>query len=216
MFSWIVNLLIKVYSSYSLPIIHGNFTLKGLTGETLEIIRDNYGVPHIYAQNEEDLIFGQGFVHAQDRLWQIESLRYLQTHDMYSHLLTISLSFFSLSLSRRVSQGILSEIIGKDGITADVKMRTFGFHKLAIDDVSILSNYEKKILTAYANGVNAYIDSDLFKIPVEFQLLRLDVHRWTIVDGCCLFRLLAFMMSRGFFTKLHLWRLRKLASIFLV
>ena len=111
----------------------GTLRLQGLH-EPVEIITDRYGVPHIYARDEEDLYFAQGYMHAQERLWQME-------------------------LNRRVGSGRLSEIFGEIAIEADRFARRLGMHRAAAAEVPRLPAQSKSILEAYARGVNAFIDA---------------------------------------------------------
>ena len=100
--------IITRMSKSTLPVVDGKIKLNGLD-QPIEIIRDEWGIPHIFAQNQSDLFFGQGFVHAQDRLWQME-------------------------LNRITAQGRLSEIFGEIALDTDRVVRTFGFNRLAKSD----------------------------------------------------------------------------------
>src|SRR5688572_27893857 len=116
----------------SLAQIEGTVALPGLRGR-VEVIRDRWGVPHIYAENVDDLFFAQGFVQAQDRLWQME---------MY----------------RRTYDGTLAEIMGPDYVRHDQVARLLKFRG-PWDDREWTSYHPegKRIFTAFANGVNAYV-----------------------------------------------------------
>lgn len=126
--------------------------------ETVEIITDRYGVPHIYAQNEDDLYFAQGYIHAQERLWQME-------------------------FNRRIGSGRLSEIFGEIALEADRFSRRLGMHRAAAEDVSRISEHSKHILEAYAHGVNASMKRQKRKLPLEFTLLRCKPAPWTVEDS---------------------------------
>ncbi len=139
------------------PKENGQSTIEGLH-EPVEIIIDRYGVPHIYAQNEDDLFFAQGYVHAQERLWQME-------------------------LNRRVSSGRLAEIFGPLALEADRFSRRLGMHRSANDEIPRLSEHNKRILEAYARGVNGYIEQNASKLPLEFMLLRFKPTPWQISDS---------------------------------
>ncbi len=140
-----------------LPKKSGKLTLQGLH-EGVEVLTDRYGVPHIYAQNEDDLYFAQGYIHAQERLWQME-------------------------LNRRTASGRLSEIFGKIAIETDRFSRRLGMHRAAAAEVPRLSEHSKRILDAYAHGVNAYIEHNKNKLPIEFSLLRFKPTPWQIMDS---------------------------------
>ncbi|MCK4848466.1 MAG: penicillin acylase family protein, partial [Candidatus Heimdallarchaeota archaeon] len=100
----ILRFALTQISKRRLPIIDGQLQLPGLK-EQVEIIRDKWGVPHIYANNEHDLFFAQGFVQSQDRFWQLE-------------------------INRRTANGTLSEVFGEIAIDTDRTARTFGFARL--------------------------------------------------------------------------------------
>src|SRR6266702_4791058 len=140
-----------------LPKIKGELSLQGLH-ELVEVITDRYGVPHIYAQNEDDLFFAQGYVHAYERLWQME-------------------------LNRRISSGRLSEIFGELALETDRFARCLGMHRAADNAARQLPEHSQRILDAYALGVNAYIERNQNKLPVEFTFLRFKPEPWRIEDS---------------------------------
>ena len=116
------------------------------------------GVPHMYAENEDDLFFAQGYVHAQDRLWQME-------------------------LNRRTGSGRLSEIFGEVAIEADRFCRRLGMHRAARAEEARLPEHNRRILDAYTRGVNAYIERNKNNLPIEFTLLRFKPAPWQIADS---------------------------------
>ena len=140
-----------------LPKVKGELSLQGLH-EPVEIITDRYGVPHIYAQNEDDLFFAQGYVHAFERLWQME-------------------------LNRRISSGRLSEIFGELALETDKFARRLGMHRAADEATRQLPEHSKRILDAYAQGVNAFIERNQNKLPLEFTILRFKPEPWRIEDS---------------------------------
>src|SRR6266487_2240852 len=140
-----------------LPRVKGELSLQGLH-ELVEVITDRYGVPHIYAQNEDDLFFAQGYVHAYERLWQME-------------------------LNRRISSGRLSEIFGELALETDRFARRLGMHRAADNAARQLPEHSQRILDAYAQGVNAYIERNQNKLPVEFTFLRFKPEPWRIEDS---------------------------------
>ncbi len=139
-----------------LPQIDGAIDVPGL-GTDVEVIRDPWGVPHIYASNLDDLFFAQGFVQAQDRLWQM---------DMY----------------RRAGEGRLAEILGPEALTHDRAARLFKYRG-PWSDAEFTSYHPegRRILEAFAAGVNAYIDhaTAAGELPVEFELTGLAPLRWS-------------------------------------
>ena len=141
--------------------------LAGLRDE-VEVIRDVWGVPHIYAQNETDLFLAQGFVHAQDRLWQMD-------------------------FSRRLVAGRVAEILGKQAIALDRWTRTLSMRFIAEQEVALVDQPTRQILEAYAAGVNARIAQGRF--PVEFNLLRYRPEPWTIADSISWSKMMAWNLS---------------------
>lgn len=140
-----------------LPKTKGTLHLQG-PREPIEIITDRYGVPHIYAQNEDDLYFAQGFIHAQERLWQME-------------------------FNRRVGSGQLSEIFGQITLETDRFTRRLGMHRSAAAEVERLPEHTRRVLEAYANGVNTFIERNRNNLPLEFTLLRFKPAPWQIADS---------------------------------
>ena len=140
-----------------LPKKKGDLIIEGLH-EPVEIIFDRFGVPHIYAENEDDLFFAQGYVHAQDRLWQME-------------------------FNRRTGSGRLSEIFGEVAIEADRFCRRLGMHRAARTEEARLPEHNRRILDAYTRGVNAYIERNKNNLPIEFTLLRFKPAPWQIADS---------------------------------
>ncbi len=165
----------------NLPDYNQNQQLKGLKA-SVEVIRDKWGIPHIYAKTEADLFFAQGYVHAQDRLWQMELLR-------------------------RVVSGRLSEVIGKDTLGIDKIARTFGFRDQAERDAKKLGNSpEDQTIIAYAKGVTAYIQQAK-TLPAEYGLLRFSPEPWTPADSLAIARFLALQMSQGWLHEIERWHL---------
>jgi penicillin amidase len=122
---------------------------------SVKIIRDTYGIPHIYAENTHDLLFSQGYVTAQDRLWQMD-------------------------LSRRAAKGNLSEIFGEATIETDYFFRVMGIREIAEKTYNRLDDGTKSELEAYSDGVNYYIKE---KKPIESIILRYNIEPWSPVDS---------------------------------
>jgi penicillin amidase len=127
------------------PKINGRVRLEGLQAETT-VIRDSWGVPHIYAANTHDLYFTQGYIHAQDRFWQME-------------------------FWRRQGSGRLSEILGESAVDIDRFIRTVGWHRTAAQELETLSAEDLAVLEDYAEGVNAYISTHKGQMGLEFTML---------------------------------------------
>ncbi len=139
-----------------LPQLDGSVRVLGLAGK-VEVRRDAHGVPHLRAQSLEDVVFAQAYVTAQDRLWQMD-------------------------LSRRLAFGELSEIFGPGQIERDEEHRTLGVRQAAERAVRELTPDLRRLLDAYARGVNAYIGSHRRRLPVEFMLLGYEPRPWTAAD----------------------------------
>jgi penicillin amidase len=151
----------------SLPQISGEIYLEGLQ-ETVEIIRDNYGIPHIYAKNEPDLFFAMGYAMAQDRFWQME--------------------FY-----RRLGQGRLSEVFGKAYLEIDRH-----FRMLAVTDMNKkVPGKIAFIPKSFADGVNTYLNSQRERLPIEFKLLGYKPESWGIEDYLPILRLMNWGLSSG-------------------
>ncbi|MDR5693927.1 MAG: penicillin acylase family protein [Armatimonadota bacterium] len=151
------------------PQISGSVRVQGLQAE-VQVIRDRWGIPHIFAQNERDLFFAQGYVHAQDRLWQME-------------------------LSRRVASGRLSEIFGEVTLDTDRFFRTLGLRRVAEEEVRLLNPQQREILEAYSAGVNAYITTHRRRLPLEFTILRLTPEPWTPADSLVFGKLMSWVLG---------------------
>jgi len=138
----------------SLSSITGTLTIPGLRAN-VDVIRDRWGVPHIYAQNTDDLFMAQGYVMAQDRLWQME-------------------------MWRREREGRLAEILGPQAVARDRNTRLLRYRG-PMDDREWTSYHPegKRIFTAYAAGVNAYIAEWKNNLPVEFKLTGITPEPWT-------------------------------------
>lgn len=145
---------------------------------TITIKRDRFGVPHIYGDTIADVVFGQGFAMAQDRLWQLETVR-------------------------RVSHGRLSEIVGPEALEIDQLMRTLRFTHCGKRDMAEITDVaERRYMRSFVCGINAYIQSRYYRRPVEFLLLGIAVEPWTLVDCAAILRLLSFQLNRGFQVKI--------------
>ena len=160
-------------SKRRLPQIDGTLNVPGLTAP-IEIIRDRWGIPHIYAANTHDLFFAQGFVHAQDRLWQME-------------------------LNRRTATGRLSEIFGAVALDTDRAVRTFGFARIGQIDLDNAADDILNVVQAYTGGVNAFLQQPSVHLPVEFTLLRHTPEPWTLLDTMAFMRVLVWQLSHAWY-----------------
>jgi penicillin G amidase len=133
------------------------------------VVRDKEGIPHIAARTEREAIYLQGFSHAQDRLFQMD-------------------------VSRRQAEGTLAELLGSGALPSDVQLRTFGLRRAADRSLPILSQSAREALSAYADGVNAYVASH--PLPPEYTALEITTFRpWAPVDSLSVLRLISFGLS---------------------
>ena len=158
-----------------LPQIEGTLAMAGLSAP-VEVIRDRWGVPHIYAADAHDLFFAQGFVHAQDRLWQME-------------------------VNRRMATGRLSELFGQVALDTDRATRTFGFGRLGRADWAAASEEVRAVISAYAAGVNAFLQSPSGRrgLPVEFTLLGRHPEPWQPEDSMAFARVMLWQLSHAWY-----------------
>ena len=152
-----------------LPQASGTLRVSGLRAP-VEILRDRFGVPHLYAGDLEDALFAQGFVHAQDRLWQME-------------------------LNRRVGHGRLAELVGAVAFETDVLLRTLGLGRAARATLSTIDDETQRALEAYARGVNAWLSHRRFRAPLELALLGAKPEPWTPLDTLAWGQMMAFGLS---------------------
>lgn len=138
------SMLVVWYWRSSLPKADGSVTLAGVNAP-IDIVRDKEGIPHIYAKSNGDAYFALGFVHAQDRLWQME-------------------------MNRRIASGRLAEVLGPKAVDTDRFLRTLGIAHNADGIWTHLSPEAQAMLNSYAQGVNAFLDSHSQALPVEFYL----------------------------------------------
>ena len=125
--------------------------------DEVEVIRDKFGINHIYANNQEDLFFMQGYLAAKDRLFQFE-------------------------IWRRQATGTVSEVLGEEELERDIGTRLFKFRGNIIDELNHYHDDGFEIINSYVKGVNAYINEINSKpndLPIEFKLLNIKPKRWT-------------------------------------
>jgi penicillin G amidase len=167
-------ILFNQLSNKSFYTENGNVKVKGIN-ENVNIYRDDYGVSHIEANNENDLYFALGYTHSQDRLWQM---------DLY----------------RRIAEGKMSEILGKDVINYDKLFRTIGINKIAYQFYQNLSPKSKDIVNSYTEGVNFFINSHIKKLPLEFDVLNYKPELWKPEHSVMLIRLMGWELNLAWYT----------------
>ncbi|NJM05167.1 penicillin acylase family protein, partial [Candidatus Gracilibacteria bacterium] len=160
----------------SLPRTRGRVAVPGLGGQAT-IYRDSWGVPHIYAASNDDLFCALGYVHAQDRLWQME-------------------------LHRRTAQGGLAEIFGEVALSSDRFIRVLGFGRIARREVELIDDETRAIIAAYVRGVNHCIDTSHGRLPLEFTILGFTPRPWVIEDVVVFAKIMALNLSANWMGEL--------------
>ena len=151
----IILVMLLLFASYgfltirsSFPKINGEIRQGGLDGP-VEIYRDDFGIPHIYASTSHDLFFAQGYVHAQDRFWQM---------DFWRH----------------IGSARLSEMFGESQVDTDKFLRTMGWARVVEEELAVIDPVSLAILQNYAEGVNAYLaDHQGSALSLEYAILKL-------------------------------------------
>ncbi|MCX7798058.1 MAG: penicillin acylase family protein [Melioribacter sp.] len=163
-------LLISFYMlKKSLPDYNGAKYVKGIISNVI-IYRDTFAIPMILAENDEDAAFALGYLHAQERLFQMD-------------------------IARRAGEGRLSEIFGSKTIAFDKMFRTIGIYRNVELNYEKLHPESKRILLAYANGVNEYIKEAKGKYPIEFDVLGYDPYPWKPEHSLIIAKLMAWELN---------------------
>ena len=170
----------------SLPEVDGDLTHSGLAGP-VEVVRDRHGIPHILAQNEEDALFALGFVHAQDRLWQME-------------------------MNRRIGAGRLAEVLGPAALDTDRLLRTLGLYHRAEGTLAHLAPESRQRIAAYARGVNAWLEARGGPLPPEFLILGFEPAPWRAADSLVWPKVMALDLSREWTRDLMRLRMSKVLT----
>jgi penicillin G amidase len=147
----------------------GRRAVDGLSAP-VAMFRDGWSIPYIFAETDEDASFALGWAHAEDRLWQMETMR-------------------------RIGAGRLAEVVGPAALQSDRWMRTLGLYRLAERVYAALSSETQRRFDAYARGVNAWLATRAGSLPPEFLLLRLEPQPWTPVDSLVWLKLMALRLS---------------------
>lgn len=160
----------------------GTLKLQGLTAP-VTITRDQWGVPHIVSEKSDlDVYFALGYVQAQDRLWQME-------------------------FQRRVTQGTLSEVLGKAALDKDIFLRTWGFYRATKSEWGVLDQSTKDILIAYTAGVNAFLKTG--RLPLQFKILGYKPKPWAPIDSLSWGKMMSFNLQNYWTRKINNYVLAK-------
>jgi len=169
----IVLLLVYWFAARSLPDYDDTVRVRGVSA-AVEVVRDNANVPHIFGENDADVFFGLGFAHAQDRLWQLITLR-------------------------RTAQGRLSEVFGTSTLTTDKLMRRYDLYRLAVRSAEKLDPETTAALEAYSAGINARLDQinteALGRGAPEMWLFNAPMAPWRPADSLAVAKLMGLQMS---------------------
>ncbi|MFK8017578.1 MAG: penicillin acylase family protein [Gammaproteobacteria bacterium] len=160
----------------SLPVTNGELVVEAF-GAPVIVTRDLRGVPSIDASSDRDAYMALGFVHAQDRMWQME-------------------------LQRRTAQGRLSEVLGRDNIPSDIIFRTLDLYGSAQRALPTLGEEALVSLEAYAEGVNAWL-SQARTLPIEFRTLGMRPEPWTVIDSLAWMKVFALNLSGNYQQELN-------------
>jgi len=171
-----------LYLRQSLPKTEGEVRLDGLAAP-VEVLRDRHGIPHIYASSLEDAHFTLGFVHAQDRLWQME-------------------------MNRRIGSGRLAEVLGPAALETDRFMRTLGLRRVAEANLQHYDADTRRLLDAYAAGVNSFL-AGLPVLPPEFWILDVTPEPWSAVDSIVWTKVMAWDLGGNWRSELVRLRLSR-------
>ncbi|MDX2219803.1 MAG: penicillin acylase family protein [Burkholderiales bacterium] len=169
-----------VYLRQSLPDYQGEVKLAGLAGP-VEVVRDEHAVPHIQAGSWDDAWFALGYVHAQDRLWQME-------------------------MNRRIASGRVAEVVGERGLEIDKFMRTLGMRRVAEENAKALAPETRRGMERYSAGVNAFLSTRKGPLPPEFVIFGISPEPWSVVDSIAWGKMMQWDLSGNW--RGELFRLR--------
>ncbi|MCO7226820.1 penicillin acylase family protein [Pleionea sp. CnH1-48] len=147
------------------------YELKGIS-EDVRISRDEHGLVNIVANKDNDVYFAMGYLHAQDRLWQLE-------------------------VQRRLSQGRLSEVFGRGSLDQDIWIRTLGIYQAAERSLELLSPEAKASLEAYSEGINTWLQHHS-SLPIEFTLMGVEPEPWKPIDSLAWAKMFALDLGGNF------------------
>ena len=170
----LLGFLFKQLSTKSFYPNSGTTSVSGIKSE-VKVYSGDYGVPHIIASNNEDMYFALGYMHAQDRLWQMD-------------------------LTRRVAEGKLSEIFGNSTLEFDKLYRTIGINRFAYRWYEKISPESKKILLSYSNGVNSFIEKHRKNLPIEFDILNYHPELWKPEHSLMVTRMMGWDLNLAWYT----------------
>ena len=158
--------------TYSLPPNYEEISSE-FVGRDVQMLRNDYGVPHIIADSEQDMYFMHGYAQAQDRLWQLDHLR-------------------------RLATGETAEIFGDGNVNYDKFIRAFDLKDLAEQSWRVMSGESRSVLSSYTKGINFFIDKHKNRLPLEFDNLEYFPKPWNETDCIAIYKYISLQMSAGF------------------
>jgi penicillin amidase len=176
----------------SQPRYRGEIALPGLEKE-VSVFWQEDGIPHVFAASERDLFFAQGFLHAQERLWQMDLNRRFLSGRLAEILGQFTVPWHEL----------ISQFRGRDSVDVDYFMRLIGIRGAALSSAQVLRGEDRGRLEAYAAGVNRFIEKCGKRLPLEFRLLRYTPDPWRPEDTLTISKGFAFMLALALFTRLN-------------
>jgi penicillin G amidase len=175
--------LVAGYQYVWRPLPQTSGSAKAPVSATVVIERDARGIPHIRAGSVEDALFAEGFVTAQDRMWQMD-------------------------MSRRLAGGELSEVVGPAALALDTRARRMRMRRIAEAQVRELLPEERAHLAAYARGINQYLWEKSGELPLEFRLMGYEPRPWTVADSLLIALSMNRTLSESWNEDLEKWRRR--------
>jgi penicillin amidase len=193
LFSALLRPVIRQLDRPSWPVYEGELVIPGLKNR-VQVYWGTYGVPHVYAANEHDVFLAQGYLHAQERLWQMEMNRRFLTGRMAEIFGSFPVPWKELT----------SHFRGCDTAEFDYFMRVIGIRRAALASMEVLGDEDRERLEAYSKGVNGYIERCGKKLPWEFRVLRYEPEPWRLEDCLTIGKGFAFLLSTALFTRLNM------------
>ena len=193
-----------IFSAFLRPLIHhldkashpkyqGTLVIPGLENR-VKVRWQSHGIPHVFAISERDLFVAQGYLHAQERLWQMDMSRRFLAGRLAEILGNFSIPWKEVSTQFR----------GRNSPEFDYFMRLVGISQAARASLALLSEEDEQKLLAYSDGVNRYIEQCGRKLPWEFRVLFYEPEAWRPEDSLTIAKGFAFLLSTAFFTRLNM------------
>jgi penicillin amidase len=191
--SALVAPIIRSLDKPSLPKYEGNLNIAGLH-HSVKVYWEAHGIPHVLATDEHDLFLAQGYLHAQERLWQMD-----MTRRFFAGRIAEIFGDFSVPWRE-----LASRFRGRQSADFDYFMRLIGIRESALSSLRLLPQDDRLRLKAYSDGVNRYIERCGNRLPWEFRVLRYQPEPWEPEDSLTVGKGFAFLVSPALFTRLNM------------